>query len=106
MTKFVQLRPTKTKRAEEVAYILVDIFCTFGAPTILQSDNGREFANAVVEEIKDMWDVAKIVHGKPRHSQSQGSVERANQDVEEMLATWMEQNETNNWPEGLQFIQV
>ena len=60
----------------------------------------------MVEEIKEMWDIAKIVHGKPRHSQSQGSVERANQDVEKMLATWMEQNETNNWPEGLRFIQV
>ncbi|KAF0759130.1 KRAB-A domain-containing protein 2-like [Aphis craccivora] len=31
----------------------------------------------------------KIVHGKPRHSQSQGSVERANQDIENMLATWL-----------------
>ncbi|KAF0751495.1 Uncharacterized protein FWK35_00017713 [Aphis craccivora] len=37
----------------------------------------------------------KIVHGKPRHSQSQGSVERANQDVENMLATWLTDNKTN-----------
>jgi len=30
----------------------------------------------------------KIVHGKPpRHSQIQGSIERANQDVENMLGT-------------------
>jgi len=35
--------------------------------------------------VKDL----KIVHGKPRHSQSQGSVERANQDIENMLATWL-----------------
>jgi len=31
--------------AEEVAYQLVDIFCMFSTPFILQSDNGREFAN-------------------------------------------------------------
>jgi len=30
--------------AEEVAYQLMDIFRMFGAPFILQSDNGREFA--------------------------------------------------------------
>jgi len=37
-----------------------------------------------------MWSDIKIVHGKPRHSESQGSVERANQDIENMLAVWME----------------
>jgi len=45
LTKFVLLRPLIQKRAEEVAYVLLDIFTTFGAPSILQSDNGREFAN-------------------------------------------------------------
>ena len=33
-----------------------------------------------------MWPGSKLFHGKPRHSQSQGSVERANKDVEAMLA--------------------
>lgn len=39
-----------------------------------------------------MWSEVKIVHGKQRHSQSQGSVERANRFVEGMLAMWMAQN--------------
>ncbi|CAF3237895.1 unnamed protein product, partial [Rotaria sp. Silwood2] len=42
-TKFCILRPLKTKTAVEVAFHLLDIFTTFGAPIILQSDNGREF---------------------------------------------------------------
>ncbi|KAG8173715.1 hypothetical protein JTE90_023691 [Oedothorax gibbosus] len=46
-----------------------------------------------------------MVHGKSRHSQSQGSVERANQDVENMLATWMKDNNTSNWSRGLPVIQ-
>lgn len=71
LTKFVSLRALKTKRAEEVAYHLIDIFCVFGAPAILQSDNGREFTSAVIEECVSMWPQLKIVHGKPRHSQSQ-----------------------------------
>lgn len=41
LTKFVTLRALKSKRAEEVAYHLLDIFCTFGAPAILQVSNIR-----------------------------------------------------------------
>ena len=84
----------------------MDIFCIFGAPTVLQSDNGREFANSVIEELTSMWDGLKIVHGRPRHSQSQGSVERANDAVENMLSTWMESNSTTKWADGLRFVQV
>ena len=51
LTKIVQLRATKSKRAAEVAYHLLDIFCIFGAPAILQSDNRREFANHIITEL-------------------------------------------------------
>lgn len=88
-----------------MAYHLLNIFTIFGAPSILQSDNGREFANNVVKEVRAMWPELKIVHGKTRHSQSQGSVERANQAIENMLCTWLESNETTKWSEGLHFIQ-
>ncbi|KFD53316.1 hypothetical protein M513_05797 [Trichuris suis] len=43
LTKFVVLKALKSKKAE-VAHNLVDIFTLLGAPSILQSDNGREFA--------------------------------------------------------------
>lgn len=105
LTKFVLLRPLTSKRAEEVAYHLTDIFLIFGGPCILQSDNGREFVNSVVLELKSLWSELKIIHGKPRHSQSQGSVERANQDIENMLAAWMKDNQSTNWSEGLRYVQ-
>jgi hypothetical protein len=79
LTKFFILRPLKFKRVEKVTYCLLDIFTLFGAPNILQSDNGREFVNAVITNLCSMWPKVKIVHGKARHSQYQGSVERANQ---------------------------
>jgi hypothetical protein len=86
-TKFIILRPLTHKRAEEVAYVLIDIFKTFGASAIFQSDNGREFTNKIIFELFSMWEELKIVHGKPRRSQSQRSVERANQDIQNILAT-------------------
>lgn len=106
LTKFVQLRPIKRKTAKEVASVILSIFLQFnGAPCILQSDNGREFSNQIVEQLKVLWPGLSIVHGKPRHSQSQGSVERANQDIENMLATWLFDNQTTNWANGIQFVQ-
>jgi hypothetical protein len=75
LTKFVILRSLTHKRTEEVAYVLSDIFITFGTSAILQSDNGKEFTNKVIIELCSMWEELKIVHGKPRHSKSQGSVE-------------------------------
>ena len=54
-------------------------------PLILQSDNGRELVNSFIAKLSAMWNGLKIVHGKPRHCQSQGSVERANRDIEDTL---------------------
>jgi hypothetical protein len=65
--------------AEEVADQLMDIFYMFSAPFILQSDNGREFVNKILQNLADMCPGMKLVHGKLRHSQSQGSVERSNE---------------------------
>ncbi|KAK4872311.1 hypothetical protein RN001_016435 [Aquatica leii] len=44
-----------------------------------------------------MWPGLKLVHEKPRHSQSQGSVERSNQDVRDMLVAWMLDNQTKQY---------
>ena len=60
------------------------MFSVFGAPHILQSDNGREFVANVIEELKLLWPEMIIVHGRARHPQSQGSVERANDDVKKI----------------------
>ena len=62
--------------------------------------------NSVITELSAMWDDLKITHGKPRHSQSQGSVERANRDIEDMLMTWLQSNSTTHCGDGLRFIQV
>ncbi|XP_060836281.1 KRAB-A domain-containing protein 2-like [Rhopalosiphum padi] len=105
LTKFIQLRPLKSKTAEKVAHHLLNIFLVFGAPNILHSDNGREFVNKVISELCSMWDGVKIVHGKPRHSQTQRSIERANQDFQNILRAMMEDNDTTKWSEALPFVQ-
>jgi hypothetical protein len=48
-----------------------------------------------------VWGEGNIVRGKPRHSQSQGSGERTNQDAENILSTWLENNKIYRSSEGL-----
>lgn len=105
-TKFCHLRPLKTKQAESVAKVLFIIFYTWGCPMLLQSDNGREFVAAIILALLSLWPHCKIIHGRPRHPKSQGSVERSNQDVENMLRAWMVDNKSTNWSRGCYVVQV
>ena len=105
LTKFSILRLLKSKRAAEVAYQLTDIFLLLGAPHILQSNSGREFTANIITELKLLWPELKLVHGRLRHPQSQGSVERANADIKSMIISWTHENNNTHWSEGLRFIQ-
>ncbi|XP_063593853.1 KRAB-A domain-containing protein 2-like [Penaeus indicus] len=105
LTKFYILRPLQTKRATEVAFQLVDIFLLMSAPAGLQSDEGSEFTSRVITKLKEMRPSLTMVHGKPRHPQSQGSVERANGDIKDMLLTWFAGNHSQDWSVGMKFVQ-
>ena len=103
-TKFCVIRPLINKYVSSVVKELIDIFSIIGCPRILQSDNGLEFK--FDDELKKIWPGLLIVHGRPRHPQSQGSVERANQDIEQIMRCWLADNNTTNWVSGLPFIQM
>jgi hypothetical protein len=59
----------------------------------------------VINQLVSRWPSCKIVNGRPRHQQSQGSVERSNQDVENMLRAWLKYNNSTNWSLGCYFVQ-
>jgi transposase InsO family protein len=103
-TRFSWARCLTSKRASEVAIFLYDIFTVFGAPIILQSDNGKEFTADIIAELLTLWPEVHIINGRPRHPQSQGLVERANGILQTKLGKWMEDNNTDNWMEGLPLI--
>ena len=105
LTKFCILRHLTSKCASEVTYQLLDIYLLLGAPSILQSDNGSEFTAYVITELKQMWIDLGIVHGKPRHPHSQGSLEIVNCDINDMLIAWMSDNDARDWTVGLKSVQ-
>jgi hypothetical protein len=104
LTKFCHLRPCVTKGAVEVANHLYHIFCEFGAPIILHSDNGLEFRNQVVNALKLVWPGLHIVHGRSRTPTTQGSVERSNGDFQGQLGSWMRENNNPHWSLGLPLV--
>ena len=84
----------------------MDFFCDLGAPLILQSDNGREFKNSLLLNIlNENWPSTKIIHGKPRHPETQGSVERANQDIKRHFTAMMFENSDNSWVKYVRQVQ-
>ncbi|KAL5481610.1 hypothetical protein EMCRGX_G021805 [Ephydatia muelleri] len=58
---------------------LTVVLCLPVKAKILQSDNGREFVNEIVKEVVRSWPgEVVLINGRPRHSQSQGLVEKGN----------------------------
>ncbi|XP_030705544.2 SCAN domain-containing protein 3 isoform X1 [Globicephala melas] len=105
-TKLSFLRSLKSKRPKEVAHALLDIFTIIGAPSVLQSDNGREFSRQIVSELSCIWPELKIVHGKPQPCQSLNSINQTNEDIQNRIISWMQTNNSSHWAEFLWFIQM
>ena len=52
-SRFVVLRPIRTKTAVDVAKELTSVFSLFGYPKCLTHDNGLEFKNKILKSLKD-----------------------------------------------------
>ena len=91
-SKFSFAFPLENKEAQSVASVIKSfIFPYFGVPKIFQSDNGKEFVNSVIKNLLHSWSSKiQIIHGRPRHPQSQRAVERAHRTLEQKLATQLE----------------
>jgi transposase InsO family protein len=57
----------------------------------LQSDNGKEFTNSEIKDLCERYNVMHV-HGRVRHPQTQGQVERLNQTITRSLSKHIEAN--------------
>ncbi|CAB4395070.1 unnamed protein product [Rhizophagus irregularis] len=103
-SRYSWAKPLTSKEPAAIAGILYEIFCQFGPPIILQSDNGKEFTAQIIKNLVDLWPGLKLVNGRPRHPQSQGLIERANSILEKKIGMWMEQNNSINWTLCLNYV--
>ena len=98
-SKFHWIICTDSKEATHTMSLLRQIFTTHGPPQILHTDNGGEFINKQVEALLSQYRVA-YVHGKPRHPQTQGCIERANGTLKTIIEKWMQHNKSPDWVTG------
>jgi len=82
-SRFVWLRPLKSKSSKEVAKELESIYVEHGAPRIIQSDQGGEFKKAV-KTLCDRMNI-KLTYSRLRHLQSQGKVERCHRTLKSKI---------------------
>lgn len=69
----------------------------FLAPSIVQTDNGQEFVNDLLNELATYFPEMQFIRGRPRHSQSQGSVEALDKTVEHKLHAMLRDTGRKDW---------
>ena len=103
-TGFVILRALKQTTAEIVANELWSIFSIIGLPKILQSDNGPEFVNDVLQTLVTITGIERRFIS-PYNPRADGKVERSIGTVM-MIIKKMLHGTSNHWPLFVNFAQL
>ena len=99
-TKWCEAFPTKDQKASTVASTLVSrVFSRFGPPTILHSDQGRNFDSLLMHEIYNQMGIKKT-RTTAYHPQCDGLVERQNRTLQEIISSFVSDH-SNDWDEVL-----
>ena len=102
-SKFGEAFPLPDKRAEVVARVLVEqIFCRYGVPLSILSDNGMEFHSSVLLQICKLLGVDKI-RTTFYKSSTNGLVERFHRTMNSMLGKVVNDRH-NDWDLCLPYI--
>ena len=94
-TKWVEAKPLRDNMAGSTAKFLYrQIWCRFGCPIELISDQGGHFLNAVVEGITHHY---TVVHKKstPYYPQANGLAESTNKTLQNILRKIVNENRTD-----------
>lgn len=102
-TRMAQAFHCKDQSAKQVARILWDkYFCVFGFPERVHSDQGANFESQLISELLQVSGVHKS-HTTPYHPMGNGSVERFNRTLGNMIRA-LSPDAKHNWPTQLQSL--
>jgi transposase InsO family protein len=103
-TGFIVLRPLHNKTTKEIARTLWEVFAILGLPRILQSDNGTEFVNALINAMTHLMGIEhRLVTAY--HPQADAKVERPIAVVRSTLNKML-LGTTVYWPLFIPFVQL
>ena len=98
-TKWVEIYPTRTKEAKQVARSLVKFVCRHGIPEQIISDQGKEFQNEIMEKLCELLDIQKN-QTAAYHPQADGLSERFMRPLKAMISSYINEKQTN-WDENI-----
>ena len=99
-TKWVEAKPIRDNTAASTAKFLYEnIWCRFGCPIELVSDQGTHFINKIVHELSTYY---VVVHKKctPYYPQANGLAESTNKTLQTILKKIVNENHTD-WDQKL-----
>ena len=104
-SRWVWLKPVRSKSAEATARALMSIFCDMGSfPTVLRSDNAAEFVGKVLKSLNDMLEI-KHITGSAYHPQSQGQVESMHKTLNQLVRAVVD-GHPEDWDNALMYAQL
>jgi transposase InsO family protein len=103
-TSFTIVRSLPNKEMETVSRELWKVFCDFGTPKIVQSDNGTEFSNHVMTALTNLYGIDhRLITAY--HPQANGLVERRNKEISRSLKKFVE-GAYGAWDDWLPMVQL
>ena len=91
-TKWCEAFPTKDQKASTVAHILVSrVFSRSGPPTVLHSDQDRNFDSTLMHEVYNLMGIKKT-RTTAYHPQCDGLVERQNRTLQNILSSFVSEH--------------
>ena len=91
-TKWCEAFPTKDQKAPTVAHVLVSrVFSRFGPPTVLHSDQGRNFDSTLMHEVYNLMGIKKT-RTTAYDPQCDGLVERQNRTLQNILSSFVSEH--------------
>ena len=104
-SKWTEAFPLPNQEACTVAKVLAEEWvCRFGAPRSLHSDQGRTFESNLFKELCSLLHMHKT-RTTPYHPESDGLIERFNRTLLDMLALFIEDNQSN-WDRLLPYVML
>jgi transposase InsO family protein len=103
-TGFVVLEPIADKEASTIARAIWKICCVLGVPKILQSDNGREFSNKIVNTLCRLTGINRKFIA-PYNPRADGKVERVVKVVKDTIVKLLH-GASALWPLYIPYVQL
>jgi hypothetical protein len=94
-TKWVEAAPLPDKSAASIAQFIYSVICRMGCPSIMISDQGKEFVNNLNKELCQKTGIEHRI-ASAYHPQTNGLTERMNQTLQRSLAKLCEESK-DDW---------